>query len=536
MIIKNIKINQFGNLENKDIELSTFNVIYGRNEAGKSTLLSFIPSMLYGLSKLKNGKKYSDFEKYKPWKEKDFSGTIEYSLDDGTNFKVYRDFNKKSPIIYDDFGEDISKKYTVDKTKGNEFFYEQTNIDRDTLLSTVITEQKEIEIEPNIQNRLLQKIANLSESGEEEISYKSAIAKLDKLYLDEIGTDRTREKPINIAEQNIRKYEDEIQEINGVKDFKYKVEERREEINDRLEEEKQKLERLEEEQENAYKKGIEIEKQKVKRSIKEDNNKKILIGLAIVLMIASIIIYVLLKSMALTLIIGVIGIIVGIIAVIKKKEVMGDEIDVSNNSKNLRDIIENSKKEVNKLELELHKLELDEKNIEPKLDRLMQCEENLNANQEKLEELKKNAKIYKITKELMQEAYQEMKRNVTPKFNENLSKNISKISNKDYNKVILGDEIKVELEDGQFIEIDKLSVGTVEQIYLAMRLSTINELSKEQMPIILDEAFAYYDDERLEEALTFLASLNRQVILLTCTNREEKILKQINIDYNLIKL
>ena len=128
MQIDKLKINQFGNLENKEIELDKFNIIYGKNEAGKSTLLSFIMSMFYGLSRLKNGNKYTDFEKYKPWKEKDFSGTIDYTLDDGKSFKVFRDFNKKSGTIYNELGEDISKNYGIDKSKGSQFFYETARL------------------------------------------------------------------------------------------------------------------------------------------------------------------------------------------------------------------------------------------------------------------------------------------------------------------------------------------------------------------------------------------------------------------------
>ena len=65
MKIKEIKINNYGNLENKEINLkNNINIIYGKNEAGKSTILKFITNMLYGISKNKNGRPYSDFEKY----------------------------------------------------------------------------------------------------------------------------------------------------------------------------------------------------------------------------------------------------------------------------------------------------------------------------------------------------------------------------------------------------------------------------------------------------------------------------------------
>ena len=56
------------------------------------------------------------------------------------------------------------------------------------------------------------------------------------------------------------------------------------------------------------------------------------------------------------------------------------------------------------------------------------------------------------------------------------------------------------------------------------------------MPIILDEAFAYYDDERLANVLKFLINIDNQLIIFSCTNREKEILKKLNVKYNLIEL
>mgnify|MGYP002627298091 CR=1 FL=1 len=66
----------------------------------------------------------------------------------------------------------------------------------------------------------------------------------------------------------------------------------------------------------------------------------------------------------------------------------------------------------------------------------------------------------------------------------------------------------------------------------------LEELSKESMPIILDEAFAYYDEERLTNILNYLNTQfkENQIIILTCTNREKKILDNLKIEYNNIEM
>lgn len=597
MEIEKIKINQYGKLDNKEINFKKINLIYGKNETGKSTLLNFITSMFYGISKNKNGKKYSDYDKYYPWNKNEFSGIINYKLDNQKKYYVYRNFEKKNPKIYDENNNDITEKYNIDKKIGNQFFIEQTGIEKEILESTVITNQKEIEINSNTQNNLLQKIANLAESGSEETSYKTVITKLDKLLLNEVGTERSQEKPINIVKENINDYEERINEIKKYKDYKYECESKSNEIKEQLEEEKSNKiiydkikilinnDKKEQEKINIKKDIIEENNKKIEKNNKEkiqkDKNKKkkIIIFILMFLILMNLINFILLKNKILNYILFSLILIFLIYIIIKyklnnskllekdtklieennlklKKETEKLQEQLLKNNKiekeklikeygnnindlfnsGIEEIAEQNKEEINKLELELHKTELDRENIEPKLDELIEYEELLSVEREKLEELNEQTKVFKITKELMQESYQEMKKNVMPKFSETLSKNIEKISDKSYNKIIIGDEINVELENGDYLPIEKLSIGTIEQIYLSLRLSVIKELSKETIPIILDEAFAYFDDDRLKETLQYLNKTENQVIILTCTNREKDLLEKMKMEFNYVEL
>lgn len=189
MKIQTIKINQFGKLQNKEIALSDhINLIQGKNESGKSTLLKFILAMFYGLSKNKNGKTYTDFEKYTPWQEIDFSGKIKYTLDNQENYEIFREFKKKSPKIYNDNLEEISKNYTIDKTTGNHFFIEQTGVEEELFTSTIVSMQNETRLGEKEQTTLVQKLSNLASTGEDNLSYQKIINKLNKRQLEEIGT------------------------------------------------------------------------------------------------------------------------------------------------------------------------------------------------------------------------------------------------------------------------------------------------------------------------------------------------------------
>ena len=51
MIIRKLNIKNFGKVHDKTLEFSPgINVLYGENESGKTTIHTFIKSMLFGLT------------------------------------------------------------------------------------------------------------------------------------------------------------------------------------------------------------------------------------------------------------------------------------------------------------------------------------------------------------------------------------------------------------------------------------------------------------------------------------------------------
>ena len=159
MKIDQVKINGFGKIKNKEIDFTDgINLVYGGNESGKSTILKFLEAMLYGVSKNKNGKNISDYDKFKPWEDFEFSGKMKYTLENGDKYEVFREFKKKNPAIYNEFGEDISKEFKQDKAKGIHFFEEQVGVDEASFCSTAIIEQQEVKLGKTDTNNIVQKI------------------------------------------------------------------------------------------------------------------------------------------------------------------------------------------------------------------------------------------------------------------------------------------------------------------------------------------------------------------------------------------
>ena len=218
----------------------------------------------------------------------------------------------------------------------------------------------------------------------------------------------------------------------------------------------------------------------------------------------------------------------------------GNEYKYINNINEVNQKLADAIDEINNKKVELNAIQLEEKTVIPHVENLVELEEKKDAYQNEFSELIKKANIIKIAISALEDAYTEMKKNITPKFTQSLSSAISKISSDKYTKVTINDEngIVVENSRGEYINANNLSCGTIDQLYLALRLSMIDDLSNEKMPIMLDETFAYFDDQRMEEVIKYLSENlnNHQAIIFTCSNREKQILNKLNIEYNNVEL
>lgn len=190
--------------------------------------------------------------------------------------------------------------------------------------------------------------------------------------------------------------------------------------------------------------------------------------------------------------------------------------------------------------LKIQSIGLDKGSIMPKLENLASLEEEYTKLEEEYKELNFQNEAIELAKQELENAYNQMKKKVTPNFTNNLSKIMKKISNEKYTNIRLDekDGLIVEIQNGDYIPVEYLSIGTIDQLYLSLRLGVASSISNENLPIILDETFAYYDEERLKNILEFLHTEyeDRQIIILTCTGREKDILQKENIEFNYIEL
>lgn len=179
MIIEELYINSFGSLKEKRITLEKgLNIIQGQNESGKSTVFAFIKFMFYGVARA-NATKLSERQRYMNWNESSMGGTLTLLCDEG-HFRIER------KLSVSESGERASQRETVKvinlddnqqyfkgESIGEHFF----GVPESVFVQTALMGQLS---DGNIDGKSISEaIENILFSGDENISTKRALAKLD---------------------------------------------------------------------------------------------------------------------------------------------------------------------------------------------------------------------------------------------------------------------------------------------------------------------------------------------------------------------
>lgn len=122
--------------------------------------------------------------------------------------------------------------------------------------------------------------------------------------------------------------------------------------------------------------------------------------------------------------------------------------------------------------------------------------------------------------------------------NSAVSRYVSAITEGKYDLAEVDETGKLRVQtEGREVLPEALSRGTLEQFYFAFRMAVGSIVTQEEpLPLLLDETFAMYDDDRLRQTLRLLAANGTQTILFTCQRREQKLLEELGIAYHMIEL
>ena len=139
-----------------------------------------------------------------------------------------------------------------------------------------------------------------------------------------------------------------------------------------------------------------------------------------------------------------------------------------------------------------------------------------------------------MAKKCLQEAFDEIQKSFGKRLNDETSLILNEITGGKYNEVLVNNDYNMlvriaennELQDARY-----LSNGTYDQIYFALRMGIIRMLF-DKAPVILDEAFIQYDDNRLKLVLDYIKKAeNRQILLFSCHKREHLIVNSGKVEF-----
>ena len=211
MILMRGHILGFGKLRDLHLRFQKgLNLVFAENEGGKSTLQRFLVALLYGQLRpdLRFQRRLDPWvEQYKPWRASDYGGILWVELAAGREVEIHRFFGKDETRIEirSSTGEDITRQYEHLRNGEVLFATSHLGMPKELFESVgLIRENRVAEISgyESIRDR----IANLAQSGDEELSIRRSLARIQE-KLDAVGSDRAPTKPYKQTQDLVQSLE-----------------------------------------------------------------------------------------------------------------------------------------------------------------------------------------------------------------------------------------------------------------------------------------------------------------------------------------
>lgn len=633
MIIKELELINFGKFHNKTVRFDQgMNIIYGENEAGKTTLHTFIRGMLFGIEKQRGKASANDiYSKYEPWDDPtNYQGKMRIEQN-GKNYRIERFFNKNNKrfaVIDEDEGRELTEDEISTLLSGlNEACY----------YNTISISQLGSATSKELEYILKSYAANLGATKSMEIDIKEAFADLDKqrkkiITENKVGQDQEVDRALKNAIEKLEISEDEQNKIVATLEQKQTalegVEEKHKEIAAKDEKRLERIAKQNERKDKLYQDALvftadvekystSLEKVKEHKAEIEEKLKEFKVSsremldnlvekatkksnfpfLFMILFLACL-------GAGVGLIVGNLdinllkahwklpaacfgGAIVFLVAAIikyfynKKKKVKNLEklkevrqlIEEQETAKHEEVYIErqlaNKKEALEKTQIMLKAENENEEGTEDFSDELKEIREKalelkdqinraqwqleqqqerdiatqnqiteLQETQSNIMDAKREVEAIERAKSEIEEIADEIRNSFGKRLNERASFYMGKITNGKYDNLNIDEKLNVTVNGKHsLIAANRLSKGTIEQIYMSLRLGAADLIFEDnEMPILLDDAFAMYDNKRMGNTMRFMSTEMNQVIMFSCHTREKVMADKLGLNYNLITL
>lgn len=561
MQIKEARVFNFGKLQNKKYSFAPgINVIYGKNEAGKTTLHAFLLGMLFGMEKGRGRQTEDSYSRYEPWHAPAFySGALRFTVE-GRPFYLERNFyhREKREIFRNEAdGEELSVAYGdlemllggIDKeTFGNTYDVPQCGILEGKELAGILTEY----------------LTDMAEGGTSGIHVSEAVRELDK-----------KKKELNANLRKVQEHKKSVQkELEIERDLLEKdcltlresIEREEAELCRFMElQTRQTMQKTvqsaTEEQQTETVQSSTAERQQEKLKEREEEQQFRQTGMDVIFLLL-ILAGMLFNMFAFfkhqygvaefTVIEGILGIALAGVCIYRHTRKLRSKRAAEAQAEKLEDAYRETRNETGDdadaneaLEAGLQQAK---RMLESRRERLLEKETRLYNLKEELEdisavtgeerELSEEIRAVEMAADVIQTLAKEFREEMAEELNTEVSRWTSRLTAGKYDSVFVDEKGKLKvISEGSERMPEALSRGTLEQFYLAFRIAVGKIVCREEeMPLFLDETFCMYDDERLMQTLRTLAGMNQQIFLFTCQKREMELLAQARITYHRIDM
>lgn len=548
MRITEIQIKNFGNLHNINIRpLPGINVIYGENETGKSTLQQFISGMMFGLEK-KPGipDRTNDYQQYEPWNNSaSYAGGLKFTVADKP-FYLERNFYYKEPsakLINEEDLEELSVEHgDLDVLLGG--------MNRETYENTFCIRQASVETKQEFADTLQNYFVNASLGREGGIDLAGARKQLRdgrekacREYQKKQVEQKEEEEKLLMAERLLKK---DVEQLKKQKKEGYRALLQREEDN---------LFLLEHDSNQMAEYLRDIRQQRQQKSY------YLRFGISIVLFFAALLAGIwnglehLMKAPAagwigLEVLLGCLMLFAAAQAFSwhrkskRLKLLRRKQEEESREQKQYNSIESEQLKQKEQQQKQTRKQAVEELlqiQVLEKLAELVNLQEELEECRipsEEEEEYQRQMKAYELAERTLEQLSQEAYQDTREQMEQEISRILSELTNGKYKKIGLDSQMNLVATAGKHRHYPwQLSQGTMEQMYLALRMGAGGFFTREEsMPILLDEVFAAFDEKRLTGTLQWLGRQKQQIFLFTCQKREIDILESQGIPFGKIML
>lgn len=633
MVFNRLNLKYFGGFQNQEIELKPgINLIYGDNEAGKSTIHTFIKGMLFGIERARGravATKEDIYQRYLPW---DYPGAYGGSMDITVGDKIYRierSFHANDKY-FRIFNIDTGREVILKEDHISELI---PGLTESTYRNTISVEQLKASTDVELASQLRNYIANYSVSKSNEVNVSKAVKDLTtkKKSLDN-ALDQKEKQSLEVLIREGYEKEEKLEAITKQRQESLILKETllKEKLNIEEGSEGEEARRMEQLPAiiECYKNYCELNREALDiKNLKAKYREKIeglkltnkndgvdsIINPVLSQVITGVVSIVCAILCLLTIGINSVGIISSIVCIlIGVAIIMTINYRFINYKKNIEQIANNNDIKINyaidNVKEQLDLLSRRESETEDRLDityeqimkyvqHFQEADELSDDTMVRLEKIIKdkrqehNASLSDINEklasnqfdiekfnweiELLEDNEDELTRNnhryeeiiqsqeeagveleaiklalttvqglsidIHDSFGKELNSEVStiirEITNKRYDDIKIDENLDIKVGwNGNYIPMERLSAGTIDQLYLSLRMAVSKLLmGDETMPIILDDSFVLYDEARTRAALKQLIG-EKQVIIFTCHQRERKILDEMNISYNYIEI